>query len=76
MTARILTLEIEFGHGINREAELVEAATCAKIVSKSGNWYKLEEHSLGNGIQAAAQYLRRNPEVNDEIEKLYQASLL
>jgi recombination protein RecA len=61
-------LTIEYGHGINRERELVEFGAAVGVVNKSGNWYSYGDIKLGNGLPAAVRYLRANPEVSAELE--------
>jgi recombination protein RecA len=64
--------EITYGHGINREAEVLDLAIERGYVKKSGAWYSLENTQLGQGRQAACRWLADNAEVR---EKLAQACL-
>lgn len=40
------------------------------IVSKKGSWYSYGDHRLGQGRDKALQYLRENPLLSEEIEKV------
>src|SRR6202011_6193985 len=55
--------------GISREGDLLDLALEDKIVEKSGNWHTYGEVRLGNGREAAKQYLRDNPTLVEEISR-------
>ena len=38
------------------------------LVQKSGSWFSMGETRLGQGRDAAKQYLKDNPEVADNLE--------
>lgn len=50
--------EIGFGRGIDTEAELLDAALEAGMVSKSGSWFSMGDTKMGQGRQAALEWLR------------------
>jgi recombination protein RecA len=39
-----------------------------EIVSKSGSWFTYESERLGQGREAAKDFLASNPELRDEID--------
>ncbi len=39
-----------------------------ELVQKSGSWFSMGETRLGQGRDAAKQYLKDNPEVADDLE--------
>ena len=55
--------------GISREGDLLDLALEDKIVEKSGNWHTYGEVRLGNGREAAKQFLRDNPALVEEISR-------
>ncbi len=55
--------DITYGHGVNREAEIVDLATEAGIIKKSGAWYSLGDTQLGQGRKNACLHLAEHPEV-------------
>lgn len=60
------------GHGISREACLIEKGVEAGFVEKSGSWFLYGDEKLGQGLDNARQYLLDNAELAAEIEdKLY-----
>lgn len=61
--------EILFGHGINREGEVLDLAVERDYIKKSGAWYSLENTQLGQGRQAACKWLADNAEVRERLVK-------
>ena len=69
---RLAEFEIEFGRGINREAELVDDALAGGIIQKNGAWFSMGDRRLGQGRNNVIRWLRENPE---ELEALRCASV-
>lgn len=65
---KVVDFDILFGQGISKTGELVDLGVTAGIVEKSGSWYSYKEHKLGQGKEAARQYLKDHPSVAAEIE--------
>lgn len=61
--------DIEFGVGIVKEAEILDASVELEIVKKAGSWYSYGETKLGQGKEAIVQLLRDNPELLEELEE-------
>jgi len=62
-------LELYFGRGIDPVADLVTVAVNQDVVKKSGSWFSYGDIRLGQGKEKAADYLRGNPEMIDEIRQ-------
>jgi len=60
-------LELYFGRGIDPVADLVTVAADQGIIQKSGSWFSYGDVRLGQGKEKAADYLRANPEMIEEI---------
>ena len=60
--------DIMYGEGISRLGELLDLAVKLELVQKSGSWFSMGETRLGQGRDAAKQYLKDNPEVADDLE--------
>jgi recombination protein RecA len=56
--------------GISREGDIVDLGVDATILKKMGAFFSYGELRLGQGREAAKDYLRQNPEVANEIEQL------
>ena len=60
--------DILFGEGIAKEGELVDMGVQLGLVQKSGSWFSMGEVRIGQGRDAARQYLKDNPEVAEKLE--------
>jgi len=58
-----------FGEGISREGGLLDVGVAMSIVAKTGAWFTFGETRLGQGREAAKEFLKANPDVSAEIEK-------
>jgi recombination protein RecA len=60
--------DILYGHGISREGDLVDLASEANIVEKSGAWFSFNGERIGQGRENAKQFLIDHPEIYNTIE--------
>ena len=65
--------DIMFGKGISTIGDILDVATAADIIVKSGAWFAYKGDKIGQGRENAKQYLEDNPEVLAEIEKAVRA---
>lgn len=65
---REVEFDILYGHGISREGDLVDLASEANIVEKSGAWFSYNGERVGQGRENAKQFLIDHPEVYNSIE--------
>jgi recombination protein RecA len=66
--------DIMYGEGISKWGELVDLAVKLDIIQKSGSWFAMGDMRLGQGRDAAKQYLKENPDLADEIEAKIRAN--
>ena len=59
--------DILFDHGISYEGDLLDLATEAEIVEKSGAWFSYGQVRVGQGREAAVRFLEENPDLTREI---------
>jgi recombination protein RecA len=64
---RQVEFDILYGQGVSAEAELIDLGTLTGIVRKSGSWYAMESDRLGQGKDAACEYLRAHTDAADKI---------
>jgi len=62
--------DIMYGIGISRESELIELGAKYGVLTKAGAWILWGEEKLGQGREAAKQYLRDHKEIAKKLEKL------
>jgi recombination protein RecA len=67
--------DLMYGHGISKEGSLLDLGVEEGIVAKSGAWYTYESERLGQGREAAKEFLREHPELRDEIDTRIRTSL-
>ena len=62
------TVDIMYGEGVSHEGELVDLASEANIIEKSGAWYSYKGEKIGQGKENVKDLLKKNPELSKEIE--------
>lgn len=62
-------VDVLYGHGISREADLIDCGVQQGLVEKSGSWYSLDGDRIGQGRESARQALRDNPEAAGRLEQ-------
>jgi recombination protein RecA len=63
-----------FDRGISYEGDLLDLAATANIVEKSGAWYSYKETRLGQGREAAKNFLFENKDLGQEIRNAVLAN--
>ncbi len=64
-----VSVDILFGKGISKEADVLDLAAAIDVVKKSGSWYSYGETRIGQGRENAKNFLKENPDVMEEITK-------
>ena len=59
--------DLMFNQGISREGDILDLATNADLLEKSGTWYSFETTRIGQGRENAKRFLRDNPEIFDRL---------
>jgi recombination protein RecA len=67
--------DVMFAEGISKTGELVDIGVERKIVDKSGAWFSYGAERIGQGRDAAKEFLKMHPAVAREIEtKIHEAA--
>jgi len=69
-------LDIIYGQGISRASGLIDLGAECKVINKSGAHFTFGEVKLGQGRDAAREYLQGNLALMDDIESKIRAILL
>ena len=64
---REVELDIMYGFGISYEADILDLALEADLISKMGSWYSYGDERLGQGRENTKIYLHENPDVLEEL---------
>jgi recombination protein RecA len=59
--------DLMYGEGISEEGDILDLATTANMVEKSGSWYSYKGERLGQGRDQAKEYLKANPAIKTEL---------
>jgi len=69
-------VEIRFGEGICRHSDLLDRGIDAGILSRSGSWHSWGETRMGQGREAARQWLREHEEDAQRLRSELVANVL
>jgi len=67
--------DIMYGLGISKEGSLLDLGVDEGIISKSGAWYTYGEERLGQGREAAKEFLREHSDIRDTVERQIREQL-
>jgi recombination protein RecA len=65
-----------YGEGISLFGCLLDIALELNIIEKSGSWFSYNGNKIGQGRDNVIVYLKANPELADEIEKLIREKMV
>jgi len=61
--------DILFGEGISKSGDVLDLASEAEVVEKSGAWYTYKAERIGQGRENARTYIKERPEMLAQIER-------
>ncbi|MDF9824623.1 recombination protein RecA [Breznakia sp. PF5-3] len=64
---KVASVEIMYGEGISYVAEVLDLCVDYEIIQKSGAWFSYGDEKIGQGKEAAKNYLKENPKFLEEI---------
>jgi len=62
-------VDIMYGEGVSVEGEIVDLASEANIIEKSGAWYSYNGEKIGQGKKNVKELLKNNPKLKQELEQ-------
>ncbi len=72
---RMAEFDLMYGTGISKEGNLLDLGVEEGIIAKSGAWYNYGEDRLGQGREAAKEYLHEHLDMRNEVESRIRDSL-
>lgn len=73
---KVVEFNILYGKGISKISEVLDLAVEYDIIEKRGSWYRYDGDPIGQGTDAAIQFLEEDPELADKIEKIVRERLM
>ena len=68
-------VEITYGKGINKQAELLELAVKFDVIHKSGSWFEYNGEKIGQGKEKAKDFLANNAAEAEAIKEAVIAAI-
>jgi recombination protein RecA len=66
---RVAEFDVMYGEGVSKEGGLLDVGVAMDVVSKTGAWFTFGETRLGQGREAAKEFLKGSPEIAAEIDR-------
>lgn len=73
---KVVEFNILYGQGISRISEILDLAVEYDIIEKRGSWYRYEGEPIGQGTDAAMQFLEEDTELCGKIEGIVREKLM
>lgn len=65
---KVVDVDLIYGQGVSREAEILDLAVNYDIINKSGAWFSYNDEKLGQGRENVKDFMKQNPNFTQEIE--------
>jgi recombination protein RecA len=72
---RVAEFDIMYAEGISREGGLLDVGTAMGILTKTGVWFNYGDTRLGQGREAAKDFLRQNRDIAAALERDVRAKV-
>ena len=66
---KVAEFDIVYGKGVSQSGCVVDLAVEYGIVKKTGAWFSYNDEKIGQGKENTKDYLEKNPEIMEEIQK-------
>jgi len=73
---KVVEFNILYGKGISRVNEVLDLAVEYDIIEKRGSWYRYDGEPIGQGTDAAIQFLEEDEELANKIEQTVRKKLM
>lgn len=73
---KVVVVDLFFGHGVSREADLLDAALQCQIVTQSGAWFSYGGEKIGQGREAVLAMFKEKRDVADRIRSAVKAAFV
>jgi recombination protein RecA len=66
---RVAEFDMMHNNGISYEGDILDLGMEAKIVARTGAWFRYGDMQLGQGKEKAREFLKENPRITEEIKQ-------
>ncbi len=66
---KVAEFDIMYNEGISTAGDIIDLAVKENLIIKSGAWYAYKDEKIGQGREAAKQFLKDHPKVLQELDK-------
>lgn len=66
---KVVEIDIYYNEGISYFGDVLKTGIKHKIVKQMGSWFHYQDIKLGQGIEAAKNFLKENPSVAKKLIK-------
>lgn len=73
---KVVEFNIMYGKGISKISEILDLAVEYDIIQKRGSWYRYDGEPIGQGADAAMQFLEEDEELAQNIEAAVREKLM
>jgi len=73
---KVVEFNIMYGKGISKISEVLDLAVEYDIIQKRGSWYRYDGEPIGQGADAAMQFLEEDEELAQKIETAVREKLM
>ncbi len=73
---KVVEFNILYGKGISKISEILDLAVEYDIIEKRGSWYRYDGEPIGQGTDAAMQFLEEDEELCSRIEQVVRKKLM
>jgi recombination protein RecA len=71
---RVAEFDMMHTNGISYEGDVLDMALEAKLVVRSGTWFRYGDLQIGQGREKTREYLRDNPKLTEELREKIMSS--
>lgn len=72
---KVAEFDLMFGEGVSYEGTLIDIGATLEVITKSGAWYSYNGERMGQGKEAAKEFLKANPAIAQEIDTIVRDTL-
>jgi recombination protein RecA len=66
---RVAEFDMMHSNGISYEGDILDLGMEAKVVGRTGAWFRYGDMQLGQGKEKAREFLKENPQITEEIKQ-------